>query len=619
LRGNVLVAMWLVFVLVGQAVVWNVPFARGRAVPVMISYSMGIVTVFVLLAWLALCSPLRRRTALLATAALLVPIVGFAASIRTVHFTGDMEPILTFRWEATLEDRLREFQARATAGVGRISNPSTPTPGEVPIPTPEDMPEYRGVNRDGVVIGPPLATDWARTPPRELWRRPCGEGYASFSVVGDFVVTLEQRGVNEAIVCYDAATGSERWVRDYPARFFQGMDGPGPRATPTISGQDVFSLGAQGDLYCLDLLTGEPRWSTNILTGNGLVLDGAPFNAIWGMAGSPLIVDDMLIVNAGGPVGNGLVAYDRATGDVLWRGEGLAPTATSAPSPTSASRDADPRDTNPTRERGNGLEAAPEDAASREVDPRGTAPDDAPPTPLARPSSPPLSPPIPGIGANSLNRAGYSSPHLATLAGERQVLIFDGVGLRGCDVATGRQLWFYKFDHGDSPGRINVAQPLLVPGDRVFISASYGRGAAMLHVTPPRDDDGWSVTQTWDEDHLRNMRCTFTTPVLHEGHIYGLDEGLLTCLDVETGNRLWKKSRDAQFGHGQLLLTNGLLVVLSEPGEIVLIDPSPERLTILGRVAALSGAKTWNPPALVRGRIYVRNHVEAACFDLRGE
>jgi outer membrane protein assembly factor BamB len=141
----------------------------------------------------------------------------------------------------------------------------------------------------------------------------------------------------------------------------------------------------------------------------------------------------------------------------------------------------------------------------------------------------------------------------------------------------------------------------------------------MLHVTPPRDDDGWSVTQTWDEDHLRNMRCTFTTPVLHEGHIYGLDEGLLTCLDVETGNRLWKKSRDAQFGHGQLLLTNGLLVVLSEPGEIVLIDPSPERLTILGRVAALSGAKTWNPPALVRGRIYVRNHVEAACFDLRGE
>jgi outer membrane protein assembly factor BamB len=115
------------------------------------------------------------------------------------------------------------------------------------------------------------------------------------------------------------------------------------------------------------------------------------------------------------------------------------------------------------------------------------------------------------------------------------------------------------------------------------------------------------------------MRCTFTTPVLHEGHIYGLDEGLLTCLDVETGNRLWKKSRDAQFGHGQLLLTNGLLVVLSEPGEIVLIDPSPERLTILGRVAALSGAKTWNPPALVRGRIYVRNHVEAACFDLRGE
>jgi outer membrane protein assembly factor BamB len=544
--GNVAVGLWLAFVAIGQIFLWFIMDMKfGRSIPVMVTYSMGIVTVFVLLAWVAFFSPIRRTTALVLAGLLLIPIVGFAASIRNVHFTGDIEPVLTFRWEPTQEERLRAFREQ--------SAPEQPvTAVEVPEATPEDMPEFRGVNRDGVVIGPPLSEDWSARPPRELWRHPCGGGYASFAILGDFLVTIEQRGPNEAVVCYDANTGLERWTHEYPASFFEGMGGPGPRATPTIDGTDVFSLGAIGDLYCLDLATGEPRWNVNILTGNGLTTlneqgETIPFNAIWAMASSPLLLDGKVIVNAGGPVGNGLVAYDRTSGETVWRAAGLE---------------------------------------------------------------------APAITPTSLNRAGYSSPQLVTLAGVPQILIFDGVGLRGCSPETGEQLWFHQYDEGEGPGTINVAQPLMLPDDRVFISASYGRGSAVLRIM--QTDGAWQVEPEGDFEKM-TMRCKFSSPVLHEGAIYGLDEGLLMCIDAQSGKRLWKKDRGAQYGHGQILLTNDRLFLLSEAGELVLVDAAPDAWDEIGKFPALEGEKTWNPPVLSRGRAYVRNHLEMAAFDLTGD
>ena len=544
--GNVAVGAWLAFVFVGQIVLWfvmDMPF--GRSIPVMVTYSMGIVTVFVLLAWLAFFAPLRRSIGMALAGLLLIPIIGFAASIRQVHFTGDIEPVLTFRWEPTQEERLAAFR-RQTASAEPVAVV------DLPQAQPEDMPEYRGVNRDGVVIGPPLSENWSAHPPRELWRHPCGGGYASFAAVGNLLVTIEQRGGNESVVCYDADTGGELWSHEYPASFFEGMGGPGPRATPTIEGADVFSLGAMGDLYCLDLATGEPRWNVNILTGNGLVTvddrgQTIPLNAVWAMSSSPLIVDEKVIVNAGGPEGNGLVAYDRTDGKVIWKGDGL----------------------------------------------------DAP-----------------VINKGSLNRAGYSSPQLETLAGVQQVLIFDGVGLRGCSLETGDQLWFHQFDDGEGPGRINVAQPLMLPDDRIFISASYGRGSALLQVA--RTGETWSVVRDGDFEKL-TMRCKFASPVLHQGVIYGLDEGLLMAIDAKSGKRLWKRDRGAQYGHGQILLTGDRLFLLSEKGELVLVNASPDAWQELARLPVLHGEKTWNPPILVRGRAYVRNHLEMAGYDLTAE
>src|SRR5262249_47420059 len=146
--------------------------------------------------------------------------------------------------------------------------------------------------------------------PRLIWRHPVGGGYASFAVAGNSAVTIEQRHNDEAVVCYDTATGEEFWKHTYPAHFQEALGGPGPRATPTISGKDVFSLGATGMLLCLNLGTGSVLWERNVLEDNA--------NAIWAMSGSPLVFDDVVVVNPGtqssASAGRALAAYDRHSG-----------------------------------------------------------------------------------------------------------------------------------------------------------------------------------------------------------------------------------------------------------------------------------------------------------------
>lgn len=102
--------------------------------------------------------------------------------------------------------------------------------------------------------------------------------------------------------------------------------------------------------------------------------------------------------------------------------------------------------------------------------------------------------------------------------------------------------------------------------------------------------------------------------MVHQGHLYGLDEGILACVDAATGERLWKRGR---YGHGQLLLVGGVLLVAAESGELVLVEASPVGHVELARIAALPG-KSWSHPAIAGGRLFLRNGSEAACFDLGG-
>jgi outer membrane protein assembly factor BamB len=206
------------------------------------------------------------------------------------------------------------------------------------------------------------------------------------------------------------------------------------------------------------------------------------------------------------------------------------------------------------------------------------------------------------------DRASYSSPLLTELAGVRQVLLGTTAGVAAHDPATGQLLW--RFPWTNQQG-INASQPIPHAGqpDQVFFSTGYGKGAVLFRVLHS-GQGAWSTELVREFD--RQMKTKFTTPVLHDGCIYGLDDGILACVDLSKGKTLWK---DGRYGHGQLLLAGDLLIIQTEKGDVVLVQPQPEGLRELYRLPALSG-KTWNNPALAGRFLLVRNADEAACFEV---
>jgi outer membrane protein assembly factor BamB len=208
------------------------------------------------------------------------------------------------------------------------------------------------------------------------------------------------------------------------------------------------------------------------------------------------------------------------------------------------------------------------------------------------------------VWAGGTDTGSYSSPFLTRLGGRTQVVVFGGASVAGHDPATGERLWEHPFP-GEQP---NVAQPLPLPGDRLLLSAGYGVGSKVIVLS-----DGGSGPQqaslVWETTRLKSK---FANLILHEGFVYGLDDGVLTCLDPATGERRWKAGR---YGHGQLLLVGGLLFVQTEEGEGVLVEPTPEAHRELTRRPLLEG-KTWNPPALAGRLLLVRNDREAALYEV---
>jgi outer membrane protein assembly factor BamB len=173
-----------------------------------------------------------------------------------------------------------------------------------------EWPGFRGPLRDGVIRGLRINTDWTTAPPVQLWRRPIGPGWSSFSVQGDLIYTQEQRGDEEIVACYQLSTGQPVWGHRDAVRFWESNGGAGPRATPTIHDGRIYAFGATGILNALDARTGARLWSRQVAT------DTKREVPIWGFASSPLVMDDLVIVAAVGT----LAAYDRATGDHRWTG-----------------------------------------------------------------------------------------------------------------------------------------------------------------------------------------------------------------------------------------------------------------------------------------------------------
>lgn len=202
------------------------------------------------------------------------------------------------------------------------------------------------------------------------------------------------------------------------------------------------------------------------------------------------------------------------------------------------------------------------------------------------------------------DQASYTSPMLVTLAGRPQVLAVTARRVVGLAPEDGSLLWEHPW--ANSSG-INIAQPIVVSPDRFFISAGYGKGASLVEVTAA--GKALSARQVWENNSMKNK---FNSSVFHEGHVYGLDEGILSCVDVSTGERKWRGGR---YGYGQVVLVGGMLVVTTEEGEIVFVKPTPAQHSEVARFPALEG-KTWNVPAVADGRLFVRNETQMACYKL---
>jgi outer membrane protein assembly factor BamB len=476
---------------------------------------------FVVSVWILAVLATRRASLAVQRIALVVAVSGawtLVALVRMNGLTGDLRPEFHWRWNPTPE---QTFLAEHTRDSALSTTRANDLAGHQLEERKGDWPAYRGPDRDGTVRGSSIRTDWKAHLPQEVWRRRVGPAWSSIVVVDGRLITQEQRAAQESVVCYDAATGDEIWSHGDDIRFSEETAGAGPRATPCFAAGRVFALGCTGLLNCLDAATGEKQWSHDLTAESGAAVPH------WGFTGSPLVVNDLVVVFAGGTSEKNLLAYRVRTGEFAW--------------------------------------------------------------------------------AAAAGESSYSSPQLVTLGAKKQILMLTNNGLTAVDPETGAILWEHPVPLPPSAPR--AIQPRGLDETRVLVASEGDLGLALLDLRHEAND--WKVRQRWAS---KALKPAFNDFVITHNRAYGFDGRIFTCVDLDTGSRLWKEGR---YGEGQVLLLadQSLLLVVSETGEVILLRADPERSMELGRFQALHG-RTWNHPAIVNGRLYVRNAEEMACYDV---
>ena len=373
----------------------------------------------------------------------------------------------------------------------------------------DDWPNWRGPRYDGIS----RESEWD---PRKIdqitWTAEVGTGFASVAVCDGRLYTLGHSGDRggageETIYCLDAKTGKEIWATSYKAKLLPNLHEGGPASTPTVDGENLYTLSKDGRLLCSDARSGKRRWQRQLLEESAM---DEP--AEWGFASSPLILGELVIVEAAQTL-----AFDKEDGAPVWKSERYRP-AYGTPTPFKA-------------------------------------------------------------GARQC---------LATVKTDGLVILdaADGTTLASED-------WETRFS-------TNANTPI-IRGDQIFISTGYGRGCALFRYT------GESLEPVYSSKNISNHMAGC---VLVGGQLYGFDGNthtgqtrLLKCLDFSTGEERWAQ---AGLGIGALCAAGDRLVILSEKGELIIAEASPEKFSPLHR-AQVSSGRHWNVPVIANGFIYVRN------------
>lgn len=356
-------------------------------------------------------------------------------------------------------------------------------------------------------------------------------------------------------------------------------------------GDHAVTLEQRGDeeiVSCCSLATGGPEWAVAVAGRHETVMGGV------GPRSTPTIVDGMVYTH--GATG-WLHAIDGATGRVVWKKNvldelGIDPAAHAMAVPW-------------------GRAASPLVTADRVIVPAGgprTRRGTQDPEFLSLVAFDRVTGERCWIAGDE--QISYASPQMAMLGGQQTILSVNEAHVAGYDPADGRKVWEHPWP-GHSNSDASCSQAVPVGDRRLFVSKGYGIGAAVFeleqNVAPTKPG---MLREVWRNTNL--LKTKFTNVAIHDGHAYGLSDGILECVRMSDGGRQWKAGR---YGQGQMLRVGPLLLVQAESGEMVLVDASPVKHVVRARLAAIDG-QTWNNLCLAGNRLLVRNAQEAACYEL---
>jgi outer membrane protein assembly factor BamB len=441
-----------------------------------------------------------------------------------------------------------------------------------------DWPQWQGPNRDAVSTETGLLKMWPEGGPTLAWRiEGLGGGDSAPAIVDGRLYGMSTRDGQEIVWCLSEKDGSELWATSLgegvEQRMPQSKEGPG--GTPTVSGDHLYVIGMGGRVACLTL-AGDLIWQRSLVDDFGGMLPA------WSYRESPL-VDGTQVICTPGSAEALLVALHAKTGKTLWQTQGPAEEPQPEPTPP------------PQIQR-------PQAQAEQGENPPGER--RGPPFGGGR-----------GFGrgrGGPRSGAGYYSVIIVEEAGRKQYVQLTAKALVGVDAADGTLLWQYKAPA--NPMGINCSTPLVQDG-LVFAASAYGTGGGAVKLSATAEG-GVAAEEVYFSPRMQNHHGGM---IVVDGNLYGAhggnEGGFLTCLDFQTGEVLW---RDREGPKGAIAMADGMLYLRAEDGELLLIQPTPEKLDVRGRFAQPDrrSPPAWAHPVIANGKLYIRDQDLLLCYDV---